>query len=171
MGAGIEPIYDYQHVVVEFEDDIVVHVELVESKSGCTSTGICMPTRQEVVFYVSKGILDRKAKEFQGIVGECSLYIYATDGWNRFSLDSFRNAEINSDLYIRVYLQLGSHSFRTFSPSGAIQEEIIECEGVEQIFLELSGEGRPPWRNYSIKFVTDEIGRQAISERNLYLSP
>jgi hypothetical protein len=170
-GAGTDEFYDYQGVVVEFEKEIVVHIEIIEHEASCTSTGICKRTRQEEVYFVSRGELDQKAKEFQAIDDQCSFYIYTPDGWSRFSLDSFRNIEVNSDLYFRVYLQHGSHSFRTFSPSGVFQEEIIECKHGERYFLELSGKGWVAQRNYSVKFVTDDIGRQAISKRKLYLSP
>ena len=170
-GAGTDEFYDYQGVVVEFEKEIVVHIEIIEHEVSCTSTGICKRTRQEDAYFVSRGELDQKAKEFQAIDDQCSLYIYTPDGWSRFSLDSFRNIEINPDLYFRVYLQHGSHSFRTFSPSGEIDEMHIDCEREEFILVEISGEGKMSRRSYSIKFVADGIGHQAIRERILYLLP
>jgi hypothetical protein len=169
-GGGTEAIYDYQHVVVEFDGEVVVHAELVEDESGCTSTGICIKTQLVDIYYISKGDHDRKAKEFQSIVGQCSVYVFSPDGWARFSLNSLLNIQIDSDLYLRIYLLPGSHEFRTFADD-KLEVKLIECEQDELIFVEILGESMLGRRSYSVAFVTEDIGRQAINERTLYLSP
>jgi outer membrane protein assembly factor BamE (lipoprotein component of BamABCDE complex) len=71
-------IKDYQFLVVEFETDTVTNIEVVEDKFGCSSRGICLRYgwREIGDVVASKRADDKHAKEFERIIGKCSLYVY-----------------------------------------------------------------------------------------------
>jgi hypothetical protein len=185
QGQGF--FHDFQYLIIEFEQDIVSHFELVENVNSCTSTYICIrensnseyltPSwgREDII--ASRREDDRLAKEFRSIPGMCVLYIYfhTRSSVHIASIDTFKNASIDTSTYLHVTLDPGTHRLHTNSYKFGFfdlkEKEIdIRCEREKLVFVELNRSGFF-LGNYDIRIVDEERGRFNILKRDLILLP
>jgi hypothetical protein len=198
LGGAITPggigggwLDEYQFMVVEFDGDLVSHVERVEDEMGCTSTGICRPlmpavgpfpgsygssTYSENTVVASKRPDDNSAKTFQSVADMCSWYVYTRDLQANIEIDSNPFVPITDKTYLHILLKPGAHSIK--APSGYEDpfifegaELVIECAGGDVVYLEEYIDKRYfGTSRYVIDKVKEDIGQKEILGRHLVIS-
>lgn len=171
---------DYQFFVLEFDHDIVSHMEFIETAEGCSSTGICLV--HHVLDRADRRLSDKSiissereddhlAKAFLSVPDMCSLYIYTRSSVASIEMDSNPVIFISNETYLHFLLKPGAHKLRAIGPQRAITEQVIDCLEDEIIFVEQYLETGIFTKNKLVIEITEEsIGRDAILSKNLVLS-
>lgn len=175
---------EYQFVVVEFDGDRVVSIELSEEKSGCAANGVCLeqgaanPGDKDQTLspagsvVASKRVNDRRAKSFTPTVGMCSLYFYTEDPYVLLELDASPAIAMVDETYLYLTLSPGEHQVALGRIRGQGRgTHSFQCSGGEMLFLE----GIVQRKLFSktevtIAPVAVTTGREAILARKLLLS-
>lgn len=178
--------HDYQSLLVVFENDVVEHYEVLESKYGCWSTGLCLvsgwvdipvnkaPVRlnREKTALVSDREDDFQAKNFSPIKERCGFYLYKKEiglfGKQYpppVSMGSIKDEPLHYKGYIFEAVHLGAHTFTVED-----QSMDFECEGGGLLYFEVDQDVGWNDSEFTVRHVTQEEGKAAIAERNLLVT-
>jgi hypothetical protein len=128
--------YDAQHLVVEFEQDIVSHLELIEKAKGSSSTNLCMEGYNLIS---SRREDDRAAKEFQSLSDKCALYFYVGSLLlEEISIETVSDANIPGSTYLYLTLESGTYKIVARNIKKKTREKEVRCEPGKLVFVEIN---------------------------------
>jgi hypothetical protein len=176
-GAGAGTIEDFQFVVVEFQNDSVKHIELVEDREGCSASGICLSNAwrnieaehfeqqlsPEYTIVASVRDDDKQSKQFEPVIDRCSLYYYQDNVFaTPIRIGANLSIQVSNDTYAHLILEPGVYELS--KESSRIRNtlgftESLTCDAGSVLFRK---------RNQSVGKI---FGKKEISERRLILLP
>ncbi len=177
--------HDYQALLLEFDDERVSSVELLEDKYGCWSSGLCLVSGwplfeednapafldRELTAVVSRRDDDAQAKRFLPDAGACSLYIYKRQNlfWGReyappISIAGVKDEPLHSSGYLWLKVPPGSQQL----VSGEL-EKTISCTAGGLQFIEIEQHMTLTTGGLRAHEVPAESGKAAVRERHLLL--
>ena len=174
---------DYQSLYLEFDGETVSHAEVIERRTGCSSTGVCMPMRGER-FDKDRGELishdtvitstredDAMAKQFTSALQTCSVYVYTTEAVVDVAIDGAPATRLSRDAYLHVQLPPGAHLIRAAAEYDVDEDMHFDCAVGETVFVSHHYLSGVIYRHDSaMEIVSAKDGQSAVAVRSLVLS-
>ncbi|MEH6587909.1 MAG: hypothetical protein V7720_15215 [Halioglobus sp.] len=178
--------HEYQSLLVVFKNEVVESYEILESRYGCWSTGLCLvsgwidsPKKdrpatldREKTAVVSQRHDDSQAKSFAPRKEQCGVYFYKAE--NIFfgkqyapsvSIGSIKDEPLHYKGYLFLAIPSGTHIFSTVDRSID-----FECEGGERLYFEVKQELGWTDSELIVRRVNEKDGKAAVTKRNLLLT-
>ena len=178
--------HDYQSLLVVFENNVVEFYEVLESKYGCWSNGLCLVSgwvdlpvdktpvqlNREKTAVISRRKDDSEAKNFAPSDAQCGVYFYkeekaffGKDFAPSVSMGSVKDEPLHYKGYIFQTTSSGVHSFEA-------ENQTIDfmCEGGSLMYFEVKHD--VGWSNAEISIyrVDEREGKAAIMQRHLLIT-
>lgn len=197
VGYVITPFYDYQWLIVEFEDEFVSRYELVEDKYGCSTSGVClvsgwpatkknkgkMVLEPRMTVLTNNGADDEVAKRFDSFPNGCGIYIYYDTTKHpvranpSVSIGSIEKLSVSESSFLWTTVEQGTHPLvvHPYSEKGEDIHETIECKEENLKFYEI----QTPWPGFpftghpdtKLRCVEQSKGMKAVRERQVVITP
>jgi hypothetical protein len=178
--------HEYQSLLVIFKNEVVESYEILESRYGCWSAGLCLvsgwidlPNKdrpatldREKTAVVSLRDDDSQAKDFAPREEQCGVYVYKTENVllgkqyaPPVSIGSIKDEPLHYKGYLFLEMPSGTHIFYT-----ADRSIDFECEGGNLLYFEVELEVGWTDSELVVRRVNEKEGKAAITKRNLLLT-
>jgi outer membrane protein assembly factor BamE (lipoprotein component of BamABCDE complex) len=182
--AGGGQVVDPQFVLLEFHQDTVSYVELVEdfeTSRGCSNSGVCLyisDWETGTLEVTSRRKDDQEAKLFEPDSEKCGLYVVTYHSQVYISVNSYKDVSISEFSYLYKLLPPGTHEISFSSSSlGTLGSNTmqVECVARSLVFVEIYGEMEKyfpfPKAALGIRVAEDERIREVILDKNVIMLP